>query len=256
MVHAPHCRESETPVFQRTVAFCAALLSTVLLGGCRVDFWFSSDDDDFWTDATGVWQGTLTETGSGGFPVTGLIIAGQLRVFGLGGGPAIAGSYAISRDSLSAPTTHYAGDGTAEADGTLNATVSTRSWISGSFTTTGGGSGTLSLRYDALTARGASLAVLDGNWFVTDGGYSMSLAIDAAGTVSGSDTDGCVYAGRARIIDPTVNVYGLSLSASGCAADGSYSGHGALLDTTLTNGRLVFMASNPDRAIVRALDRT
>lgn len=244
-------------MLKRSSAVCIALLSTILLGGCRVDFRFSSDDDDFWTDATGVWQGTLTETGSGGFPVTGLIIAGQLRVFGLGGGPAIAGSYAISRDSLSAPTTHYAGDGAAEADGTLSATVSTQSWISGSFTTTDGGSGTLSLRYDSVTSRGASLAALDGNWFATDGTYSMSLAIDATGAISGSDTDGCVYAGQVRIVNRTVDVYGISLAVSSCgAADGSYSGHGALTDAAGPNDRLVFMASNPGRALVRALNRT
>ena len=234
----------------------AVLLLATLLGGCRLEFWFSSDDDDFWTDATGVWQGTVTETGVGSFAVTGLLITGQLHVFSLTDGPVIGGTYAMSHDGLNASTTHYA-NAIAAASGTLSATVSTRSWINGSFTTSDSGSGTLSLRYDTLTTRGASLPAIGGNWFVTDGSESLGLAIDSTGAIHGSDTSGCIYSGQVNIINPAVNIYGIRLTASACGtADGHYAGHATLQDTNLTNGRLAFMVSNPGRAIVRTLDRT
>lgn len=243
---------------KRGPAVCTVLLLTALLGGCRVDFWFSSDgDDDFCcADATGVWEGTVS-AGGASFTATGLIIAGRLRVLSLDGGPVFDGPFSVSRDDLTADTTHYAADGAAVATGRVSATVSTRSRISGRYTTTDGGSGTLSLRYDPATGRGSSLSVTDANWFATDGSYSLSLAIDANGMINGADTDGCVYGGLLSLIDPTRNLYRIAVSASSCgAANGNYTGLATVTDGTRLNDTLLFSASNPNRVLFGALGRT
>lgn len=243
---------------ERRAVLCTALLLTVLLGGCRVSIWASSDgDDDFCcADATGVWEGTVS-TGGGTFTATGLIIAGRLRIFSLDGGPVFDGPFSVSRDDLTANTTHYTADGVTFATGRLTATVGTRSWISGRYTTSDGGTGTLSLRYDPATERGSSLSVTDANWFATDGSYSLSLAIDARGAISGSDTDGCVYGGLLSLIDPTRNLYRIAVNASSCgAADGSYTGLASVTDGTRLNDTLLFSASNPNRVLFGALGRT
>lgn len=244
-------------MFNRGLRLGTLLLLPTLLGGCWLGVSYSSGDDDFCcADATGVWEGTVTESGVGTYAVTGLITGSQLRVFSLHGGPVFAGTFSITYDNLTATTTHYT-DAIATASGSLTATVATRNWISGAYTLADGDSASLDLTYAPLTSRDSSLSVTDANWFVTDGIYSMSLAIDATGAISGSDSDGCVYTGQVNIIDPHINIYGIAITASSCgAANGTYSGHGTIIDTTVADGRLVFMVSNPGHALVRALDRT
>jgi len=59
------------------------------------------------------------------------------------------------------------------------------------------------------------------------------------------------------IIDPAVNIYGLSLTASSCGFyDGAYNGYAVVADDTGTNDALVFTVSNANVVLLGVLDRT
>lgn len=213
-------------MFERARILCAALLLSTLLGGCGGGG-SSSSTAVATADATGVWEGTITQNGVGTYSVTGLITGGQMRFISVDGNALYEGTVSVSGSTLTATTTNYVIDGGIFSNSTLTGTVVTASSISGTFTSSDGGSGSFSLTYDPITTRGSSLATITANWFVTDGAYSMSIPIDATGAINGSDSDGCVYTGQASIIDPAVNIYGVSLTASVCAAAGAYSGYGS-----------------------------
>lgn len=242
-------------MFERARILCAALLLSTLLGGCGGGG-SSSSTAVATADATGVWEGTITQNGVGTYSVTGLITGGQMRFISVDGNALYEGTVSVSGSTLTATTTNYIIDGGIFSTSTLTGTVVTASSISGTFTSSDGGSGSFSLTYDPITTRGSSLATITANWFVTDGVYSMSIPIDATGAINGSDSDGCVYTGQVNIIDPAVNIYGVSLTASACGLyDGAYSGYAVVADDTGMNDILVFTVSNANVVIVGVLDR-
>lgn len=242
-------------MFKRTLLCGAALLLSVLLAGCGGGG--GSSTPAATADATGVWEGTLTQDGVGTYSVTGLITGGQLRFLSPDGNAIYEGTVSVTGSTLTASTSNYALDGGIFSTSTLTGTVVTASSISGTFTSSDGGRGSFSLSYDPITTRGSSLATLTANWFVTDGVYSMSIPIDATGAINGSDSDGCVYTGQVNIIDPAVNIYGVSLTASACGLyNGAYSGYAVVADDTGMNDILVFTVSNANVVIVGVLDRT
>lgn len=244
-------------MFERARILCAALLLSTTLGGCGGGGSSSSTPAAVATaDATGVWEGTITQNGVGTYSVTGLITGGQMRFISVDGNAIYEGTVSVSGSTLTATTTNYVIDGGIFSTSTLTGTVVTASTISGTFTSSDGGSGSFSLTYDPITTRGSSLATLTANWFVTDGVYSMSIPIDATGAINGTDSDGCVYTGQVNIIDPAVNIYGVSLTASACGLyNGAYSGYAVVADDTGINDILVFTVSNANVVIVGVLDR-
>jgi hypothetical protein len=80
--------------------------------------------------------------------------------------------------------------------------------------------------------RPASLADLAGVYARTNSaGYSISVAIDAAGRITANDSRGCVLNGTASVPDPAHNLYRLNATVTSCGAfDGTYAGMGTLLD--------------------------
>lgn len=99
----------------------------------------------------------------------------------------------------------------------------------------------LALTYDLLSERTPSLALIAGIWSRTSGTYTVTLTIDNAGTLFGSDTDGCNYTGSASIPDARVNTYAIAMSRAGCndyLQDGR--GQGVLVDTAAANDTLIF----------------
>ncbi|MFP5506604.1 MAG: hypothetical protein ACLGH6_10425 [Gammaproteobacteria bacterium] len=210
--------------------------------------------------ATGVWQGTVTESGVGTFNVIGLIYGNDLRFVSVDAGVLYEGTLTITGTSFTATTTNIdINGGGAFATSTLSGTIVTASSITGTFTSSNGSSGSFSLAYDPITTRGASLATTDANWSASDGmGYTMTLSIDANGLLTGTDTDGCVFNGTVAVLDPAVNIYGIAVDVSLCtdaAFNGSYDGYGVVGDTTVANDTLTFVVSNVGFIIVGELDR-
>jgi hypothetical protein len=208
-------------------------------------------------DATGVWQGTITENGVGTFDVVGLIYEDDLRFISVDSGVVYEGTISITGTNFTATTTNIdIVNGGVISTSTLAGTVITASSITGTYTSSDGSSGSFSLTYDPITTRGASLATIEGNWSVTDGTFTITLSIDANGLLTGSDTDFCVYNGTVSVLDPAVNIYGISLTASSCGAfDGAYEGYGVVGDTLVADDTLTFVVTNANSILVGELDR-
>lgn len=208
------------------------------------------------SDATGIWQGTITQSGVGTFAIVGLIYGNDLRFISVDAGVLYEGTLSITGTNFTATTTDIDINGGVASTSTLTGTVITASSITGTFTSSDGGSGSFALTYDPITTRGASLATTDGNWSATDAGYTLTLSIDATGLLTGADTDGCVYNGTVTVLDPAVNIYGLDVTASTCGPfTGVYDGYGVVGDTTVANDTLTFVVSNAGFIIVGELDR-
>lgn len=133
-------------MFKRTLLCGAALLLSVLLAGCGGGG--GSSTPAATADATGVWEGTLTQNGVGTYSVTGLITGGQMRFISVDGNALYEGTVSVSGSTLTATTTDYVIDGGIFSTSTLTGTVVTASTISGTFTSSDSGSGSFSLTYD------------------------------------------------------------------------------------------------------------
>ena len=209
------------------------------------------------SDATGVWEGTFTENGVGTFSLTGIVEGNQMRFISTEAGAIYVGTISVSGTSFTATTTSYAIGGTAFSTTNMSGTVTTKSTISGTFTSSTGATGSFSLAYDTVTDKGSSLAITDGNWTETSGGSTTTISIDSTGALTGSDTSGCVYLGTVSIIDSTVNIYNLSISASSCGVyNGTYAGYIVISDTISTNDTLTFVVNNSNYIVINELTRT
>ena len=98
---------------------------------------------------------------------------------------------------------------------------------------------------DSQSSNTASFATIKGNYVSVD--YTASVAIDADGIISGSNTDGCQYNGQISIPDSTVNIYKVAFTASSCGSyNGEYSGLAtyAYLHANSSRKALVYQADN------------
>lgn len=87
--------------------------------------------------------------------------------------------------------------------------------------------------------------------------YTLTITIDGAGEIIGSDTRGCRVNGRVAIRGPAAGGAGAVLDVSGCGgSDGRYAGHMALVADAAGNDMdLLVSASNAEAAIGWRLDR-
>lgn len=122
--------------------------------------------------------------------------------------------------------------GTVSAGSTLTATLST------------GGSGALSLdlHYDVLYTRSASLPTIAGNWRYSLSGYTIDWQIAASGTLTGTDTNGCIYAGQVSVPNVSHNLYQMRYQITGCYAYTVNVSGLAILDDTLAGNDTLLSA--------------
>lgn len=180
----------------------------------------------------GIWEGTTTLTDGTKYETAGFITeAGELRFITEDGAQQV-GTISSTGSVINGEVTEY----TAIADpvsGTFTGTISARNTLSGSVQFGGVTTSTFSFNYDTLYERDSSLAVVSGIYSDTDGGgYTETYTIESDGTITGSDTDGCVFGGAVSILDSNYNMYRVQLTVSNCDdLDGTYTGLGALSDT-------------------------
>ncbi|NGY03747.1 hypothetical protein [Solimonas terrae] len=75
-------------------------------------------------------------------------------------------------------------------------------------------SGSLALSYDSVAYESRSdVSLIQGSWGLKDqfGTPTTSISIDAGGTFSGADEDGCNYSGAFSVIDQHYNLYAVRL---------------------------------------------
>lgn len=219
------------------------------------------DDDPSTTteSANGIWRGTVTNTTTGytSNAYIGLLFDGEAYFYDPNSGEMDVGTYSITGNQFSGNFTAYQ-DGVAGpiATGTVSATVRTETSISGSFSNSLGHSGSISLAYDNLYDRGVTLADSNDIWMYTNGFYTLTLSIGADGVITGSDTDGCNYAGNLSLADPGKNLYSTQLSVTNCGAEnGTYTGFGVLGDTVTTNDTFTFAVQSASYIIYISFDR-
>lgn len=112
--------------------------------------------------------------------------------------------------------------------------------------------------YDKAFERRSSAAAVQGIYTTNLGtGYTLTIAVDSAGQVSGNDTNGCSLAGLVSSSHPRFNDYDLELNVSACgSSDGRYGGKAALIYDSTGNAKELFLsASNSSSAIGWRLSR-
>ena len=179
-----------------------------------------------------------------------------------------AGRVSVNGTALGGALTEYRGafrnftgvNGVSSVD--LNGEALTADELSASYTGATG-SGQVELDYSTIYEAGSSLDSTAGIWsfgeaFLGGGAYAVTVDIDATGPLFGSDSDGCVFSGRIRIIDDRYNAYGASVSIDNCGNfDGDYDGLAFLSDQN--PGRLNLLTisvSNDVFAFVTVFEKT
>jgi len=112
--------------------------------------------------------------------------------------------------------------------------------------------------YDQSFERPSSTATVQGVYTTNLGtGYTLAIAIDATGQVTGNDTNGCNLAGNVSTSHPAVDYYDVVLDVSTCGnSNGRYNGNAALIfDSTGRATALFLSASNANAAIGWSLSR-
>jgi hypothetical protein len=111
----------------------------------------------------------------------------------------------------------------------------------------GGSASTINWTFDALYDQAANLAMVAGTWTMPGGSTAV---ISSSGAVTGFDaTTNCTISGQLSIGDPTVNLYSVSASYSGCKGSAKPLNGVALtglgtLDTSVSPNQLdVFLRS-------------
>jgi hypothetical protein len=139
----------------------------------------------------------------------------------------------------------YNAGGASFATLTFSGTFAERVNIEGTYTSTSGDTGTITLNFNAQYDRGSSLTLTQGIWTETAGTYVNTITANADGSFFGSDTDSCSYTGNVTIIDPDFAVYGLNMDVSTCSLlDGAYTGFAFLSDSISQNDTLNLVATN------------
>jgi hypothetical protein len=91
------------------------------------------------------------------------------------------------------------------------------------------------LTYDSQYDRASSLPAIAGVYTRSNAaGYTITVTINADGTLTGSDTLSCMYSGTVAADLPTVNAYDLTWNGTGCTnsnRNGAFTGRLALIDS-------------------------
>ena len=110
----------------------------------------------------------------------------------------------------------------------------------------------LDLQFDPIYQRAGSLSTLAGTWRYESGGFTKQWQIDSSGALSGSDSNGCNYAGQVTVPDPAHNLYRMSYQITGCySITVQVRGLAMLDDTTVANDTL-YSAGTGDVGILDA----
>jgi hypothetical protein len=207
----------------------------------------------------GIWRGTET---AGGLAITGLVTESGSADFIRSDDAQFAGQLATTNDTLSGSGQAYAQAGTTFADGSthgawhISGTLQERTSITSQMTlTTDNGTttqATVDLVFDPLYVQTSSLAAVSGSYVPSGGGFPLS--IDAAGGLQLSDLI-CQSSGQIVVIDPTYNLYQVTMTST-CDHGGTTTASGlAMLDASLSPEQLLIGLTSPDSSGVTAWQR-
>ena len=189
------------------------VVCTLLLSGCGGG---GGSNDQYVPPGAltqGIWRGTVTLDGQNLGLLVGMIDdqsnanlilqSGNLQ---LGGRIIICRIQEINTD-FSGLTLFDESGNASEVFYFVSGTVSAGSSLTAILSTGGGRTLNLDLHYDVLYTRPASLPTIAGNWRYSDPGYTIDWQIAASGTLTGTDTNGCLYVGQVSVPNASHNLY-------------------------------------------------
>jgi hypothetical protein len=213
----------------RFLAMMALALATVSCGSDGQGGSSSSTSSTSTTTASaaGIWTGTDSASG---LTLTGIVDAAGLADFIRSDGVQYIGPVQVAGTALVVTLNVYAqfgaqfSDGSTYGVGTLNATVTTDSSISGSldFTTSDNNTGTStwSLTFNTLYDNASSTSVISGNYTDASTGDPLNgaiVSISGTGAMTAqSATTGCVLNGQISTTDSSNDVYEASYTLENC----------------------------------------
>ncbi len=207
----------------------------------------------------GIWQGTGNDVGDVGIVTEN----GDLFFISIPGNTLTVGRItSASGDNALGTLSSYAAfgfafpDGSTVATGTFNATVKTRSTLTGT-TSSKFGADTFSFAYDTDYDLPSSLSLTAGTWSGIDFfGDLVTLTINSSGVITGSDSASCIYSGQVSIINTSFNAYNFVLTLSNCGSfNGSFSGVSTMDSIVSTNDTLTYGVSTPLIILVQSLTK-
>jgi hypothetical protein len=224
------------------LAIAAALTVAACGGGGGGSSSPASNNDGGTTGSSkttpGVWQGTVTSSRTGTSSVIGLTNTSGHSVWMTTDGRVWTGLMPITATQMDVDMAGYMYPGRQFPDGSNYGTWSMMgSYENGTWSGQLNGVGddaSFSLSMHPGYNRPASLDLLAGTYTRTTSiGYTMTMSITQGGQLTGSDSRGCVLNGTISVPDPAHNLYQINATMASCGIlDGSYQGHGTLLDAS------------------------
>jgi len=157
--------------------------------------------------ASGIWEGTFhSNILSQDYNSLGIIIENNETRFITDWKAQYVGSIVVNGNNVSGTLIGFAPLGFQFLDGstvgtlTINGTVATKQFITGTYEGLGD-SGTFTLTYNPIYETPSSLSKVSDSWIYSEADYALSMTIDSNGIISGNDADGCEYNGNINIIN-------------------------------------------------------
>jgi hypothetical protein len=189
---------------------------------------------------------------------------GRFRFASVDSAVQMSGNFAIVGDALSGDGTAFADagvfwlDSTSATPVTIEGTISSRSEMSGTWTTVAGELGTFEFFYDpTFYERASPLNLLAGSWIAYDENLNpqVTFTIAADGSFVGQNTLGCNSMGQFAVIDAGFNLYEVQSTIADCVLAGEYIGLAFLGDLLAPNDVLILSNDNGSRAFLTGFER-
>jgi len=189
---------------------------------------------------------------------------GRFRFVSVDSAVQMSGNFAIAGDTLTGDGTAFADagvvwlDSTSATPVTIEGTISSRSEMSGTWTTVAGELGTFEFFYDpTFYERASPLNLLAGSWIAYDENLNpqVTFTIAADGSFVGQNTLGCNSMGQFAVIDPEFNLYEVQSTIADCVLAGEYIGLAFLGDLLAPNDVLILANDNGSRAFLTGFER-
>jgi hypothetical protein len=189
---------------------------------------------------------------------------GRFRFASVDSAVQMSGNFAIVGDALSGDGTAFADagvfwlDSTSATPVTIEGTISSRSEMSGTWSTVAGELGTFEFFYDpTFYERASPLNLLAGSWIAYDENLNpqVTFTIAADGSFVGQNTLGCNSMGQFAVIDAGFNLYEVQSTIADCVLAGEYIGLAFLGDLLAPNDVLILSNDNGSRAFLTGFER-
>ena len=189
---------------------------------------------------------------------------GRFRLVSLDSAVQMSGNFAVSGNDLAGDGTAFADEGVVWLDAksatpvTMQATITERSELTGTWTMDSGEFGSFEFFYDPTWyERAAPVDLLAGSWIGYDEleNPDVVFTIAADGSFTGQNASGCNSTGQFVEIEAGFNLYEVQSTITDCALAGDYIGLAFLGDLLEPNDALVFASDNGSRAYLLGLEK-